>query len=308
MNTDQAAPQGRDTNNNSLLILGWIVVLLLSIPQIILDLFGWDVPDGPLGYSWIGWIRIVLLTGLWILSWLWPKVKPLGGFILALLAFFAAKMFLEPLVFERAFWTNWLNGSSWGVWVIANRLEKRLIPVALMALTLIGSGIGRRELFLVRGDPSAPASPTRLLQGNKTMPWNRVIRGWLPYFVIIITAVLVFQIRPNLDQLSRALIFLPAILLAAVINALAEEFIFRSMLLARLEHVIGAQGAIWMTTGLFGLMHYFGEPGGPFGVLLAGYLGWLAAKTMIETRGFVWALVVHTLGDFIIYFFWAMSV
>ncbi|MGB2965144.1 MAG: hypothetical protein WBB69_14280 [Anaerolineales bacterium] len=63
-----------------------------------------------------------------------------------------------------------------------------------------------------------------------------------------------------------------------------------------------------MAAGLFGLMHYFGSPGGVFGVLLAGYLGWLAAKSMIETQGFVWAMVIHTLGDFVIYLFFAMSV
>jgi hypothetical protein len=41
---------------------------------------------------------------------------------------------------------------------------------------------------------------------------------------------------------------------------------------------------------------------------LAGYLGWIAAKSMIETRGFVWVFLIHFIGDFIIYSFWAMLV
>lgn len=307
MIANQSPPHKEDTSRKNLTVIVWIIIIFLSVPQIFLHESGWDLPEGPLGYSWIGWIRIVVLTGLWILSWVWPKVKPLGGFILAMLAFWVAAMFLEPLVFGQAAWSNWLEERSWGVWVVAYTIQSRLILVALMALTLIGSGIGLKELFLVKGNPKAPASPTRLLQGNKTIPWNLVIRGWLPWFVLILIAVIWFQIRPDLTQFSRALIFLPGIFIAAVINAFSEEFMFRSIMLARLEPVVGPQGAIWMAAGLFGLMHYFGDPGGVFGVLLAGYLGWLAAKSMIETRGFVWAMVVHTLGDFIIYIFWAMA-
>jgi membrane protease YdiL (CAAX protease family) len=173
---------------------------------------------------------------------------------------------------------------------------------------MIGSGIGRRELFLVRGNPSAPGQPSRLLPGilNEPKPWNRVVRQWLPYYVIIVGIVLVLQVRPNVSQISQALIFLPAIVVAAAINAFGEEFEFRSVLLARLEPVLGPQSAILMASVVFGLMHYFGAPGGPFGVVLAGYLGWIAAKSMIETRGFVWAFLIHFIGDFIIYCFWAM--
>ena len=42
-------------------------------------------------------------------------------------------------------------------------------------------------------------------------------------------------------------------------------------------------------------------PGGPFGVVLAGFLGWLLAKSMIETRGFVWAFLIHFIGDILIF-------
>jgi len=46
---------------------------------------------------------------------------------------------------------------------------------------------------------------------------------------------------------------------------------------------------------------------GTFGVLLAEYLGWIAAKSMIETRGFVWAFTIHFAGNFSVYASWAMS-
>jgi hypothetical protein len=231
----------------------------------------------------------------------------LRGFFLALLAYWVGLFFVLPLIVESAAWSDWKQQASWGVWMVTGRLVTHLPLTGIMALTLIGSGIGRRALFLVRGNPKAPAQPARLLLLKKTTPWNLVVRGWLPYFVIIAVVIEVILVRPNVSQITRALIYLPAIVIGAAINAFGEEFQFRSMVLARLEPVLGPQQAIWMAAGLFGLMHYFGDPGGPQGVLLAAYLGWIAAKSMIETRGFVWAFLIHFVGDFIIYVFWALA-
>jgi membrane protease YdiL (CAAX protease family) len=250
---------------------------------------------------------MVVLAVLWAATWVWSAVKPLRGFVLALLAYWVGIFLILPFIVEGAAWSNWKQQASWGVRLVANRLQDTLIPVALMALTLIGSGIGRRELFLVRGNPSAPAQPTRLLLQKKTTPWNRVVREWLPVYVIIVVILEVILVRPGVSQITQALIYLPAIVIGAAINAFAEEFMFRSVVLARLEPVLGPQQAIWMAAGLFGLMHYFGDPGGPQGVLLAAYLGWIAAKSMIETRGFVWAFLIHFVGNVIVYAFWAMA-
>ena len=306
-NTIQSSTQEVEAPPAELTALAWGTILFLSTPQIILRLFGRGVPGGPLGLSWLAWVQVVVLTVLWVVTWVWPTVKPLRGFVLALLAYWVGIFLILPFIVESAAWSNWVQQDSWGVWLVADRLGTHLVLVALMALTLIGSGIGRRELFLVRGNPSAPAQPTRLLQGRKSVPWNLVVRGWLPYYVIIVVIVEVILVRPGVSQITRALIYLPAIVIGAAINAFAEEFEFRSMLLARLEPVLGPRQAILMAAGLFGLLHYYGDPGGPFGVLLAGYLGWIAAKSMIETRGFVWAFSIHFLGDFIVYAFWAMS-
>jgi hypothetical protein len=39
---------------------------------------------------------------------------------------------------------------------------------------------------------------------------------------------------------------------------------------------------------------------------MAGYLGYISAKSMVETGGIVWAFLLHIIGDVIIYAFWAM--
>ena len=80
----------------------------------------------------------------------------------------------------------------------------------------------------------------------------------------------------------------------------------RSVHLARLLPVLGKQQAILITSVMFGLLHYFGNPGSVPGVLMAAYLGYISAKSMVETGGIVWAFVLHFIGDVIIYAFWAM--
>jgi hypothetical protein len=51
---------------------------------------------------------------------------------------------------------------------------------------------------------------------------------------------------------------------------------------------------------IFGIGHYFGSPGGIPGVLMAGYLGWFASKSIHETKGFFWAWMIHFVQDIII--------
>jgi len=243
------------------------------------------------------------------MTWVLPAVKPIRGYILAVIAFSVGYLFILPYVFMSEPWLNWVDQVSWGAAIVAMNILDHVSMVPLIALTLIGSGLGLRDLSLLCGDPRAIANPTPLLPGLKEPnQWHRVARQFLPFFVITLSIVIGIQIRPDWNQISKALIFLPAIVLASAINAYAEEFEFRSVFLVRLESVLGPQQAILITTALFGLLHYFGAPSGPFGVVLSGFLGWVAAKSMIETRGIVWAFSLHFLADFIIYFFAAMLV
>src|SRR3712207_9500043 len=78
---------------------------------------------------------------------------------------------------------------------------------------------------------------------------------------------------------------LPAIAVLAATNTVNEEFGYRNVPLAVLPEVIGVRGAMLATGVLFGLAHYYGNPPGASGVLLAGFLGVLLAKSMIETGG-----------------------
>ena len=60
-----------------------------------------------------------------------------------------------------------------------------------------------------------------------------------------------------------------------------------------------------ITTVFFGLGHFYGVPNGVPGVLLSSFLGWFLGKSLLETKGFFWAWLLHFLPDVIIFTFYA---
>ena len=302
------AGTGGDRTRKLLLVMTWAAVLIISIPRIVYRFIVPLAPGEPVLPMWMAWITAGCIATLWILTWIWKSIKPLRGFFLTLLAICVGWEILYPSIDANATWSGWLGRQSWGIWLLAY-IGIRLIISAFVALTLVGSGIGRKELYLVRGEPNAKAKPSRLLLdiAKEHTPWSGVITKWIPYYIIILLVVVGIQVRPSMSQIMQALRFLPFITIAAAINAFNEKFQFRSMVLARTERAVGAEMAIYLSAGFFGLQHYFGSPGGIFGVLMAAYLGWISAKSMVETKGFVWAFLIHFIGDFLIYIFWAMA-
>jgi membrane protease YdiL (CAAX protease family) len=308
MNTDQPSTSEAKIPSTSLRALAWGAVLIVGVPQIVYRLFVPVAPGEEIYSTWLASVQALVLAACWVVTWVWPTVKSLRGFVLVALAICVGMFLIIPFIRETAVWRSWWRQAGWGIALVVGRLMVNLVMIALLALSLIGSGIGWRELFLVRGNANAPAEPTRLLLLKEPTPWKRIIRQFLPIYIIIVLIVMGIQVIPISRRFSQIWIYLPAIFVAAAINAFGEEFEFRSMPLAHLEPVLGPGLAIILAAVIFGLPHYFGEPGGPFGALLAGYLGWIAAKSMIETRGFVWAFLLHFVGDFIMYCSWAMLV
>lgn len=76
--------------------------------------------------------------------------------------------------------------------------------------------------------------------------------------------------------------------------------------LSVLVPVIGKQQALMITAGFLGLGHFYGVPNGVPGALLSGFLGWFLGKSLLETKGFFWAWLIHFLPDAIIFTFYAM--
>ena len=101
--------------------------------------------------------------------------------------------------------------------------------------------------------------------------------------------------------------FLPAVLLAAALNAFNEEMTYKASYLSVLESPVGKRQALYMVALSFGIGHYYGVPYGLVGVVLAAFLGWFLARSMQETHGFFWAWFIHFWQDVVIFAFLAVG-
>ena len=100
--------------------------------------------------------------------------------------------------------------------------------------------------------------------------------------------------RLNLSYISIASLF-------ALSNSFIEEAITRFGVVVTLKNVLPDRTIALISGLIFGIPHYFGTPGGPVGAVMAAFLGWLLAKSMLETKGIFWAWFIHFLQDVLIY-------
>jgi membrane protease YdiL (CAAX protease family) len=188
---------------------------------------------------------------------------------------------------------------SWGARLLIDRTFS-LSGVVLVSLTLIGSGLTRRDLFLCVGNPAAPAQPIAFLGMRKPVPWTWLGPVVILVFALVLAPYLYLTEHPNFSIGQRILRTLPWSVAVAALNAASEEFQFRSVLLAHLRGVFPPGETILLTAAFFGLRHYHGHPSGTLGVLMAGFAGWIWARSMVDTRGGLWAFLIHMAQDIVI--------
>ena len=206
-----------------------------------------------------------------------------------------------------------------GQWSETVRLFDSLPPLinknmvyqtATLALTLIllfiFSLTSKKEFteHFRKGNISAPIQPERWIgiKPGINESWKHVGRN----FAVIITAVtaiiIFFQvIRQEEIHWINGLKYLSFIFFFAVINSFTEEMITRLGVVISLKNIVSDKIIPFISAALFGIIHYWGTPGGVFGVLFAGFLGWFLAKSIIETKGVYWAWLIHFLQDIVIF-------
>ena len=94
---------------------------------------------------------------------------------------------------------------------------------------------------------------------------------------------------------------LPLVFLLAATNAWTEEIFTRFVIVAGLYGKLSPTAVCWISALVFGLPHFFGTPSGVFGVIMAGLMGWLLARSVIATKSMAWALFIHFLQDVVIF-------
>src|SRR5215470_7549879 len=200
-------------------VIAWGMMLAILSPSII--------------WTWVPFARPVIvvvgnsgifwpygLLALCALSFVWPALRPLRGFLLAFLVLQTGAM-LVSLIANNTAYVDWVKTLPLGLRILLTTqfaVGLRLITVALLAVTLIGSGLKRRDLFLARSDLKAPF---RFF--GRSMPWW-LVGGLMLLVVVGATALfLALSTHVNAAALPQVMVYLPFILIAAAINAFVEE-------------------------------------------------------------------------------------
>jgi hypothetical protein len=279
--------------------MAWVVVLAVSLLPVVIaqELLGRPVPaDMRAGIS----IGILLAAAAVTIAW-----AP-GRVLRPVLALFGVLVVAQWLVRERLdrlpFIAERLADPSFAVYMPVEQ-GLNLLVTGVMVGALFVLKRDRRAFYLARGDLSAPAAPVRWMGVGEGTRWSTL--G--PILSIAITggtlAFLVLSGTPSLDGLARALPAIPVVLACAALNALNEEITYKAGFLSVLLGPVGARDALRMVAAYFGLAHFYGVPYGIVGVALAWFLGWILARSMLETRGLWWAWWIHFLQDVAIFGF-----
>jgi membrane protease YdiL (CAAX protease family) len=291
MTTSRDQSEHTNQSNSSSIVLAWVVTLLASS----LGDIAWFELTGVVPL-WLLWAKISLLGALILLSWLLKPIKALRFFFVMLLAI-TSLMRANTWLLGSPAWIAWQNQQPFKV--VAMTAQSVEIGIALFLIGMLFLlRKHRQRFFFVKGDMNAKIEPVKWLGQKSPSP---VWRFGLVFTLIVIVAQFFMFILPlstTSDTLRHLMPLIPMILLLAAANGFTEEITLRAAPISTVYEVVGKTNAIWMAAILFGLSHYIGGiPSGVPGVLITTFLGWFFGKCMMDSRGFFWPWLFHTLQD-----------
>lgn len=292
-----------ERQGKGIVVLAWAILLAVSLlPTIVAqELLGRTVS----GDLQAGSSVVVILAGLAV-SLAWAPARALRPFLVLFLVLIGAQWVVLTRLDRLPIVSDWLRDPSFSVYMPAELFLKLIVTLAIVVALLLGKR-DRRAFYLAKGDLSAPAGAVPWLNIKRGDRWNQVGRNLAIFISLGTLAFLLISGRPSMDIVIRALPFLPVILLAAALNAFNEEVTYKASFLSVLVGPVGERQALWMVAAYFGLAHFYGVPYGVVGVALAWFLGWILARSMLETRGLTWAWFIHFVQDVLIFGFLAIG-
>lgn len=280
------------SERRTLLYVAWGIVLLLTVPEIILRAFI------QVDTAWMLPARIGMLGILLALTLVWPSVRPLRGLVFIFLIIYGVESwFFGTLLPQSQFYAD-VFGRNENLAFFGDRLV-RIGATLVMLLVLLAMGLKRQDFFLTVGNLKAVAEPEKWGIPRKPETWPGFGGRYALIIVALFLLFMVPSLQPSLSNLSVGLVLFAA--LCAVMNAFAEEFLYRSALLPQVLPLFGKGASLILVAVWFGIAHYFGVPQGLTGVILTTIGGWIFAKAMVETRGMGWPLFLHFVSDFTVY-------
>lgn len=267
------------------------VLVLTGLPQIV-----WrEVFRRSPGHGWFSLFAFAMPMAVLALGPAWRPARELSAFSFAL-AVQVAGYWIAGQIVKRDL-AGKLAPRARALRNLTATGAYKVVPALLLAAFLLLRGQGDR-LFLRAGNIGG--------QVNILPAWLRI--SWMQFFGISVAGTAVFLIlntrrmkpahSPDFRNVVR---FAPIIIPAAVVNAFAEEFLYRNALLPFLVPAVGAHGAVWLTSLRYGLVHFYGTPSGVLGVAAATLFGGILGYSMLGTGGSAFAWTLHIIADLVIF-------
>ena len=157
--------------------------------------------------------------------------------------------------------------------------------------------------YFQKGNVSAEILPEPLI-GIKPKAKENWLHLGINFSVIIsgVTAIVIYfqLIKGTGIAIGDFLNILPYSIVFALSNSFVEESITRLGVVVVFKNILKDRSIPFVSAIVFGTVHYWGNPGGILGVIVAGFLGWFLTKSILETKGIFWAWFIHFLQDVII--------
>ena len=303
-------PRALEKIQDRFLPTAWIFTLAVSqLPDILLDIL-FNIHPAP----WLIWIKLVVLLGGFLLTFTWQAIDRLRLYLLALLVLLGLEVIFGWIGASGWWQSIFPSGGSFALSMLGTQIIRLCVAlIMIFALLLVRGWLD--NFFITRGDLAAPAEAVSWLGIKAGASWTTVGANFALFISLGTLAFLLIAafgnpepaLRPTAQIFLRTLPLLPLVLILAAMNAFSEEVSYRAALLSNLFQVVDEKAALLITAAFFGIGHYYGVPYGIVGVLMAGFLGWLLGKCMLETRGLFWPWFIHFLQDVLIFFFMALG-
>lgn len=176
------------------------------------------------------------------------------------------------------------------------------LALMLLSILVMYFVTGKNLHFLGKGNMNAPATAIPLLRVTSRDSWRTIGITFTVVISLLSASYLLVTEWAGLGKVEFSawlLAFLVAIPLAAM-NALNEEVITRWTISVGFSGDV-AKYSPWVSATIFGTLHFFGTPGGIVAGLIAGFLAWIAARSIRDTRGIGWAWTMHFVQDIFIF-------
>lgn len=255
--------------------------------------------------SLISLIRRINIYRSWNIVYEYPLLKELPKGVL--MKYFKLIIYTTVMLLITLVWINMTNDPLFNFQLFESaflngQLNHQLSGLVMAAVSLIVLYLfaDKIRLSYLNLDRSGVIETTPFLGIKEEGKWKE--DGW-SYAVIMIAImgvtsfVSVLRIGFNFTLINSvmALVF-------ALTNSFTEEIIFRlTYVTMGANETTSKNYGLVMGTVVFGVVHFWGVmPNGIFGVVISSLLGYFLTKSIQETKGFYWALMIHFLLDVVI--------